>query len=146
MLENPFVGVWELVSCVAARKDGGALPIYGKCPIGRLYYDSAGNMSVHIMKAGRPKFKRESKFGATLDEMRTAYEGYEAYFSTYQVDQESRIINHRVIGGLFPNWAGTVQSRHYQFEGDNRLVLSSEAIGSGPADKTVVTLVWERLS
>lgn len=81
MPENPFVGAWKLISCEAIRKDGSVLPIYGKNPIGRLHYDATGNMSVHIMRAKRPNFKGDTKF-------RAAYESYEAYFSTDQVDEK----------------------------------------------------------
>jgi hypothetical protein len=146
MNENPFVGVWKLVTCDAVRKKHGRVPIYGKKPIGRLYYDAAGNMSVHIMKAGRPRSESATKFGVAPDEMRLAYEGYEAYFSTYVFDSQRHLISHTVIGGLFPNWTGTVQERFYRFEGDRRLILSSEPLGAASGDNTSVTLVWERLA
>ncbi len=141
---NSFVGVWKLISCDALRKDGSVLPIYGRNPIGRLYYDAAGNMSVHMMKSGRTNFKDKTKFRAAPSEMRAAYDSYEAYFSTYEVDEANHVVNHRVLGGLFPNWTGTVQSRYYKFEGD-RLILSTDPIDFVPNDKTIVTLVWERL-
>lgn len=144
MPENLFVGVWKLISCDAIRRNGSVLPIYGKKPVGRLYYDAAGNMSVHIMKVGRLNFKNETKFRAMPSEMRAAYESYEAYFSTYQVDEERCIINHAVNGGLFPNWTGSLQARHYKFEG-NWLILSTDPIGYVSKEKTVVTLVWERI-
>ncbi|MCL4531449.1 MAG: lipocalin-like domain-containing protein [Chloroflexi bacterium] len=145
MPANPFIGVWKLISCDAIRRNGSVLPIYGKNPVGRLYYDAAGNMSVHIMKAGRPNFADETKFRAAPSEMRAAYESYEAYFSTYEIDNERRIVIHHVIGGLFPNWTGSVQPRYYKFEG-NRLILSTNPIGCASKEKTVVTLVWERIS
>jgi len=144
MQSNSFVGVWKLISCDAIRRNGSVLPIYGKNPVGRLYYDAAGNMSVHIMKSGRSNFKGETKFRAAHSEMRAAYESYEAYFSTYKVDEANHIINHNVIGGLFPNWTGTIQARHYTFDG-NRLILSTDPIGYISKVKTVVTLVWERV-
>ncbi len=146
MSNNPFVGTWKLMSCEAFRRSGNVLQIYGKNPVGRLFYDSTGNMSVHIMQAGRPNFKSETKFRATPDEMRSAYQGYEAYFATYAVDAERRIVYHQVNGGLFPNWTDTVQSRFYKFEDNNRLILSTEPVGAVPTKKTIVTLVWERLN
>ena len=145
MTDNPFVGIWKLTSCDAIRRDGCVLPIYGKSPIGRLYYDAKGNMSVHIMKAGRPNFVSASKFRGTAMELRAAYEGYEAYFSTYTVNREKGIITHHLIGGLFPNWTDSDQPRYYKFD-DNRLILSTEPIGVATTRKTVVTLVWERLN
>lgn len=101
-------------------------------------------MSVHIMRAGRKNFRGETKFRAAPEEMRSAYESYEAYFSTYAVDEENHIIKHTVIGGLFPNWTGSVQPRYYQLSGD-RLILSTAPIGTNPTNKTIVTLVWERM-
>jgi hypothetical protein len=145
MSENAFAGVWRLLSCDASREDSAGVPVYGKSPIGRLYYDESGNMSVHIMRAGRPRFKSDSKFRATQDEMRAAYESYEAYFSTYVVDADQHIIRHTVIGGLFPNWAGSVQTRFYAFFGSDRLVLSTAPIGVDSGGATVVTLIWERI-
>ena len=144
MRDNPFVGVWKLISCNAVRRNGCVLPIYGKSPVGRLYYDDDGNMSVHIMKAGRPNFVDASKFHGTPMEMRAAFEGYEAYFSTYVIDRVKGIIKHHLIGGLFPNWTDSDQTRYYKFEG-NRLILSTEPIGAAANHKAVVILVWERL-
>jgi hypothetical protein len=145
-MESPFAGVWRLVSCEAVRGNGTAVPIYGREPVGRLYYDENGNMSVHIMRAGRRPIQGDSKFGRRDGDVRAAFEGYEAYFSTYAVDTERRTIEHTVIGSLFPNWTGTIQRRFYEFEGRNRLVLSSEPPGSAGRETTVVRLVWERLA
>ena len=142
---NLFVGTWKLVSCNAYRRNGQVVPIYGEQPDGRLFYDAAGNMSVHLMRSNRPNFKDMLKFRATPEEMRAAYQGYEAYFSTYEVDWERNVIDHLVRGGLFPNWTGTVQSRFFRFEGPNRLILSTEPLDVPNAKRTVVTLVWERL-
>ena len=145
MLDNSFVGLWKLISFDALSRNGFVLPIYGKNPVGRLFYDAEGNMSVHIMKADRPNFASTSKSRGTPLEMRAAFEGYEAYFSTYTVDPVKAIITHHLIGGLFPNWTGTYQPRFYKFEG-SRLILSTAPIGTVTARKTVVTLVWERLN
>jgi hypothetical protein len=146
MRENPLVGIWKLVSCDAMRTNGSRIPIYGKRPVGRLFYDSAGNMAVQIMRSGRRHCVSETKFGATDDEMKSAYEGYEAYFSTYAIDEERQTISHKVVGSLFPNWTGSTQQRYYAIDPQNRLVLSTAPIGTKPAGNTIVELVWERLA
>jgi hypothetical protein len=102
-------------------------------------------MSVQLMKAGRPNFKSDNKLKATPQEIRMAYEGYEAYFSTYDIEEEKGIVIHHLIGGLFPNWTDSDQIRYYRFM-DNRLILSTEPIGPIPKDKISVTLVWEKLN
>jgi lipocalin-like protein len=146
MSPNRFVGTWKLISCNARRRNGQVMPLYGPDPEGRLFYDAAGNMSVHIMQAGRPCFSQNQKFRATEQEMRAAYQGYEAYFSTYEIDCEKSVVKHSVQGGLFPNWTGSVQSRYFRFEGDDRLVLSTEPVDAAPSRSTIVTLTWERMS
>ena len=145
-MESPFAGVWKLVSCEAVRRNGSAIPLYGRAPIGRLYYDEYGHMSVHIMRAGRRVFQGDTKLGRCDGEVREAFEGYEAYFATYVVDSERRLIEHKVIGSLFPNWTGTIQTRFYEFDGPNRLVLSTQPADAVPRGKTLVRLIWERLA
>src|SRR3989337_2687188 len=125
MADNPLAGLWQLVSCEAIRARGIRIPIYGKHPVGLLYYDDAGNMSVHIMKSGRRHCSSDTKFGASEAEMKAAFEGYEAYFSRYTIDPEKQTISHRVIGSLFPNWTGSLQRRHYAFDNEHRAVLST---------------------
>jgi hypothetical protein len=44
---------------------------------------------------------------------------------------------------LFPNWVGDIQTRNYEFEGEN-LRLNTQPIKGGKADLTV-TLLWERV-
>jgi hypothetical protein len=143
---NPFVGTWKLISCDAYRRNGQVQPLYGPEPQGRLVYDADGNMSVQVTRADRPLFAAGQKRRGAPDELRAAYQGYEAYFSTYEVDEARGIVNHHVQGGLFPNWVGTNQARYFRFEGPNRLVLSTAPVGSAPTRQTIVTLVWERMA
>jgi hypothetical protein len=143
--DSPFVGAWKLVSCQAIRRGGEAMPLYGPEPIGRLYYDADGNMSVHIMRRDRGPGRSNGNASQDADAMRAAFEGYQAYFSTYEVDAEQHLIHHKVLGSLLPDWTGTTQSRSYAFEGRNRLVLGSAPNDGGRAAKTTVRLVWQRL-
>ena len=144
-VESPFVGVWRLVSCEAVRGNGSPVPLYGRQPVGRLHYDASGYMSVQIMKADRRAFQAGTKSGGDEGEMLAAYEGYEAYFSTYAVDNDRRTIQHKVIGSLFPNWTGTLQRRVYEFDGNDRLILRTEPCSTNGRKGTVVKLVWERV-
>jgi len=144
-MNDPIIGAWKLISCEAVRENGSPVPVYGRQPVGRLHYDESGNMSVQIMKTGRPFFQADTKSGGEDDEMLAAFDGYEAYFSTYSVDADRGIIQHTVLGSLFPNWTGTVQTRFYEFEGQDRLILRTEPCGSNGRKGTVLKLVWERV-
>ena len=142
---SPFVGAWKLISREVIRRTGQAVPLYGLAPVGRLYYDPNGNMSVHIMRRDREALGSNGTGQQDLDAVRTAFEGYQAYFSTYVVDDQRHLIHHNVIGSLFPDWTGTTQTRSYMFDGRNRLVLSSAPTGDGRPAKATVKLIWERL-
>jgi hypothetical protein len=61
------------------------------------------------------------------------------------LDTEKQTISHKVVGSLFPNWTGSIQRRHYVFDGEDRVVLSTEPIGSVPLSGPIVELVWERM-
>jgi hypothetical protein len=146
MLDPRFVGVWRLVSCRAVRRNGATVDVYGRRPVGRLFYDADANMAVQIMKSGRPNFPGPGKFDGEAEAMRAAYEGYEAYCSTYSVEPEQGIIRHEVVSSLFPNWTGTTQKRYFEFQADGRLVLSTHPIGVRAPGESVVCLTWEKLS
>jgi hypothetical protein len=64
--------------------------------------------------------------------------GFNAYFGTYQIDESSESVIHRVEGSLLPSWVGAELRRRYEFSGNDRLILS--AISS----ETVNRLVWQR--
>ena len=51
-------------------------------------------------------------------EVRTAYEGYAAYFGTYRVDEAKSVVTHVVEGSLNPSYTGTEQPRPFKLDGD----------------------------
>ncbi len=146
MSENPLVGYWKLISCDAVRGHGSRVPAYGRHPCGRLYYDKLGNMSVHIMRSGRRGSDGRPGPQEGDEGAKTGSGGYQAYFSTYSVDAEKKIVHHEVLGSLFPDWIGTTQVRYYELQDSNRLLLRTAPIGSESEDQTVFELLWERIS
>lgn len=132
---NRFVGTWRLVSLDV---DGQPVPNTGAQPTGRIYYDAVGNMAAQIAP-DRPRSKW-SGAQPTPDEARETILGYVAYFGTYTVDARERTVTHQRAGALNPNWVDTPTFiRHYEFTGDNRLVLV-------PVDNPRMRLTWERLN
>ena len=75
-----------------------------------------------------------------------AQDGYQAYFSTYDIDAEHQIVRHKVLGSLYPDWTGTTQVRYYQLRDGNRLMLSTAPVGAPPEDEPIFELVWERIT
>jgi hypothetical protein len=114
----------------------------GRNVSGVLMYDANGNMSVQIMRRDRPIFASGDQLKGTTEEIRSAFEGFVAYFGTYEINEEEGTVTHHVEGSSFPNWVGTDKKRFFELYG-NRLTLSTPP---GPFDGEQVTalLIWER--
>ena len=117
-----LVGSWRLVSWVARQPDGTVKHTMGADPIGFLIYDSFGNMSVQIMDSFRPGFER-GYARTTLEELKSVYDGYLAYFGTYVIDEKQHAVVHRIKAITNPNYYGAGLVRYSELSGD-RLVLS----------------------
>ena len=114
-----FVGTWRLVSDTTT---------------GMMIYDSLGNMAAQVM----PNRVRRKYAAAepTPDEAKDAITGYLAYFGTYSVDEQARVITHHRKGNINPGQVGDDVVRAYVFESNDRLVLTP----AGSTNK----IVWER--
>jgi hypothetical protein len=95
-----------------------------------------------LMRHGRSKFVSGDPFGGTSEELKEAFEGFDAYCGTYELDIENGKVTHHVEGAHFPNWEGTDQKRFFELS-DDRLVIKTPPI---PALGTewVLSLVWDR--
>ena len=107
--------------------------------IGRLRYDDKGYMSVQLMDSNRqPLEDWESS-----EELKKAFEGYNAYYGTYDVDHEEGSVTHHLEGSLFPNWTNIDLKRFFKFY-DNKLELITTPIQE-KGTEVVWRLVWERV-
>jgi len=137
-----FVGTWRLLECYGKWSDGRISYPYGDKPEGQLIYDGHGNFSGQIAGSGRPAFETGNLLKGTPEEIKTAFEGYIAYYGTYEVDESKGQVTHHVQSALFPNWIGDIQTRNFEFEG-KKLRLNTQPIKGSRADLTN-TLLWER--
>jgi hypothetical protein len=137
-----FLGTWKLVSAEYKRLNGEAIEIYGSTPSGMLIYDAHGNMSIQIMRQGRPTFAAADRLGGTPDEKKAALEGYLAYFGTFTINEEKKSVTHHIQGSLLPNWVGVDQERFFEVVGD-QLTLRTPSLMIG-GEEARGQLVWER--
>ena len=142
MASDRFVGTWRLLECYGKWSDGRISYPYGDKPEGQLIYDGHGNFSGQIAGSGRPAFETGNLLKGTPEEIKTAFEGYIAYYGTYEVDESKGQVTHHVQSALFPNWIGDIQTRNFEFEG-KKLRLNTQPIKGSRADLTN-TLLWER--
>ena len=141
-IKEKFVGTWRLVSYEYRKASGELTYPMGHNMMGLLFYDTAGNMAGQLMNPDRLQFANGDKFRGAPEEIKRAFEGYTAYYGTYQIDEEEGCINHRVEASLYPNWIGGVQKRFYEFAGERLILRTPPLHYAGEAQSG--TLVWER--
>jgi hypothetical protein len=137
-LKDLLVGTWQLISQGTQYPDGRIEASRGENPQGILMYDALGNMSVQLMRTDH----RAADY-TDLAQIATAFEGYHAYFGTYDVEETEKIVRHHIIGAAYLPYRGTVQVRHYEFSGEAHHQLILKAAGS---DGTTRILLWERVT
>jgi hypothetical protein len=133
-------GAWRLLSIEDQRANGEIIYWMGPKPYGLIIYDPSGYMSVQFMRDPRPVFT--TKYSqATPEEVRNAYQGYFAYFGTYEVNSEKRLITHHLQGSLRPEEVGIDYDRFFRIE-DDRLILTMAVPGKDAG--RIRTLTWKR--
>jgi hypothetical protein len=147
MSAREFVGSYRLQSFELVFDDGTVEHPLGRDAEGLIVYMREGFFSGQMMQRGRPKFAQARQSAAEKDfgsdaEVRAAFNGYVAYYCTYDVDQARQIVNHRILGALLPNWEGQVNVRHYAFEGDVLVLKSPAMVVAGKSGRSV--LHWRR--
>jgi len=142
MGKEQFTGTWKLVSSEFRHSDGQLTYPFGRDAVGIIMYDANGHVSVHMMRPDCPAFASGDLHDGTPMEIKSAFEGFVAYYGAYEVNQEEGTVTHHIEGSLFPNWVGLAQRRFFEFSG-NRLTLSTPPILVGGQQITAV-LIWER--
>lgn len=121
-MSKGLVGTWKFMSMVLKNDSGKTVYPYGKNLFGILIYTPNGYMSALLMDPNRKKFDSDDLKLGTPEEIKQAYEKFDAYCGTYTVDVEKGTVTHHVEGAKFPNWVGTDQVRYFELK-DDRLYI-----------------------
>lgn len=141
-----FVDTWHLIDVRFFKPDGTVVRIYGEQPRGMLVYDARGNMTVQIMRRGRPPLPKSRRSENALDEYNAILRGYIAYFGKFSVDETARTMTHHIEGSLIPNWVDTPLVRTYEFSPDGKRLYLRTAPAPIGGDTLSGELIWERAS
>src|SRR5687767_7491813 len=117
-MANPLLGTWKLVKFEARSPEGKTLYPFGTNAFGRLFYDATGNMSIQVFDPDRPRFSSDDKSKGSTEEIKAAWDRFDAYAGRYQVNEKEGVVEHHLEGALFPNWIGGTQKRFFEFNGD----------------------------
>lgn len=139
-----LIGTWKLVSRTDRTASGremieGSL---GSDPIAVLYYDRNGNFAAQFMKRDRTELPSESSAAAPNNSR--ARGGYDAYFGTYTVDDESGTVTQRLLGALSVENVGQTVTRQMMVAGDALTITVETATPQG--EPVTRTLSWTRIA
>jgi len=142
---DKFIGSWELVVAEFSKQDGSSLRPLGDSPSGLLVYGEEGWMSAQLHSSERKKFLKNDQLAGTDAEMKAAYSSYAAYYGTYDVDMERKVVRHQVLGSLFPNQADSTLDRFFQFSDNDRILTLRTSPFRVDGEELTGTLVWEKI-
>jgi hypothetical protein len=141
--QNPLIGTWKLRSFESQSTTSAVSHPFGEHAHGLLMYDSHGRMSVVLSRAGRPFFVSGDPARGTAEEIKTAFEGFNAYYGTYTIDEQNETVTHHVEANSFPNWVGTDQQRFFTLSGRLLTLRTPPLLDDG---QTVTFIAaWERV-
>ena len=141
-ISDEFIGVWNLISFERRTAAGEVTYPMGAKPVGRLTYDAVGRMSAQIMRPDRPMFRSVRLAAGSAEEKIAAFDGYLAYYGTYEVKEKEGAVIHHVEASLYPNLVGSDQRRLFQFSEGKLILRSIDGFRGGPGTESC--LVWER--
>ena len=142
MKAEDLVGTWRLRSWKNVGSDGSEVYPLGERPVGYIFYNHDGYMSVEIMAEDRVPYQDPDVFGGTPQERSEAISTYISYAGPFEVHDRDTVIHHIEVCS-YPNWIGNAQLRFVRLEGDLLVLSTKPMIFQGmtrPAE-----LIWERV-
>ena len=138
-----LVGTWRLRSWKNVGSDGSVVDPLGVNPVGYIFYNHDGYMSVEIMAADRAPYRDPDAFGGTAEERSEAISTYLSYSGPYEVLPDRDTVIHHIEVCSYPNWIGNAQVRFATLDGD-LLTLSTKPMTFQGVERRA-ELVWERV-
>ena len=138
-----LLGTWKLIAMEAQAAGGEITYPYGRDAVGYITYDAGGRMSVHITRTDRPRVNRQS----APEEKSKAFDGYIAYFGTYEIDERNGVVIHHMEGNLTSSLTGTDYIRYYEFDGDKLILIPTQKTDGKLTPKAPwrLRLTWQHL-
>ncbi len=143
MNARDLIGTWRLHSLKNNRSDGSVTEPFGANPVGYLFYNHDGYMSVEIMAAPRAPYQGADVLGSTLEDRSQAISPYLSYAGPFEVVGDQDAVVHHVEVCSNPNWVGHDQFRFARIDGSH-LTLSTKPMSFQGIEQRS-ELVWERV-
>ncbi|HET9825632.1 MAG TPA: lipocalin-like domain-containing protein [Chitinophagaceae bacterium] len=143
-LAQDIQGVWWLLS----REDWTTAgerridPVLGADPIGILAY-AKNKFTAQFMKRDRTSGSVNDLF-STSQNNTAAFNGYDAYFGNYAVDEQTGQVSHSIVGSVVATNIGTTVLRNLWVDGNQLTIQLQTTTAEG--EPVTRTLIWKRIS
>lgn len=117
-VREKLIGAWRLVWVEEPQADGKVIRYTDRR--GTIVYTRDGHMSVQIMLP-------EGENAPGNNPVKYDLGSYEAYYGTYDVDEQAHTVTHHVQGSLVRALVGKNLTRAYRFEKGQLVLTSSRA-------------------
>jgi hypothetical protein len=143
-LADRLVGSWELLSRLDRTGTGEQRvePSLGSDPVAFLVFDRAGHFAAQFMKRDRGGAEDAPASTASKNNSR-ARGGYDAYFGTYEVEPDGRMVSTLLVGALSQENVGQVFRRQMSVEGATLVIELDTTTAAGEPVRR--TLRWKRV-
>ncbi|KAB1158100.1 lipocalin-like domain-containing protein [Flavobacterium luteum] len=143
-LATAIRGVWWLLSREDWTNDNIKKidPTLGAEPIGILTY-ALTHFAAQFMKRDRSDDVAPQVYHSGKNNT-SATAGYDAYFGTYEVNEQTGQVAHVLIGSITPSNIGMTVLRNLRIK-KNKLIIQLETT-STEGEPIIRTLVWKRIS
>jgi len=143
-LVNNIQGIWWLLSREDHTKEGQRRidPILGSDPIAILVYANH-YFAAQFMKRERSPDSVSQPTAAGQNNT-SAIGGYDAYFGTYEVNEETNQVAHTLVGSINPGNIGMTVYRNLLVEGDKLTIKLETTTPQG--EPVIRTLIWKKIA
>ena len=135
---HPLVGTFRLISATSTNGDGTSDDLFGPEPVGYMTYTADGHMFVLMMRADRPDFAAGDIRGGSVDERAEAFLSASSFVGRYRTD--GGVVTYDLVAATYPNWVGTTQVRHFEFDGSRLVLTTPTMLMDGVEQFATVTL------
>ena len=137
-LKEQLVGTWIYVSSTTTRADGSKTENPNLKAI--VIYTSDGHFAFVSVRADLPKLANPDRTLATAEEAKAVVAGSIAYFGTYSINEEDKVIIPKVEGSTLANMIGTDQKRIITSLTTDEMRFTNPRTAAG----LTLEIVWKR--
>jgi Lipocalin-like domain len=140
-IKDQIVGAWTLESVTSETDDGKKAEPFGALPKGIIIFSNDGHFALFQSRAEIPKIAANDRAKATPDEAQTIVASTIAYYGTYSVDENTKVMMVNLAASTYANVAAIPNQKRMI-----TLLTSDELKFDNPRTPNGVTLrtTWER--